>query len=538
MIRPRTRSRAARASFAFLIVLAGCTAHTPPKPVAGGIRIESGEPGSLDPVRAGDPDEIAIVRNMFRGLVTYDAVTAETKPAAATSWRVRSDAEQFTFVLRHDDRFSNGERVTADSFVRAFNRLASKAVGSPLAGVLSGVAGFDEFRAAKIDSLTGVVALDEFRLQITLTAPDADFVDKLGQPALSPIPSDNAMAAQRPSFAEHPIGNGPFQLDRWVHNESITLKPNPRYYGKKPALSEATFVVLDNLGDAYDQWKAGNLDWTPVPPEKAREAQLQNPSRLIKRATGTLLYLVAITDLSPTKNVALREAISLAIDRRSLATQLFAGTAQAATGVFPPSMPGYRDPGSGVGPCSFCTFDETHARDVLAAAHIKPTTTVRVAYAEGSGTDAWAQRITADVGRTLHLPTQLIPKKPLSDYRAFVAGAKGGLVGAETIAMRAPTPADFLDRMFVSGGEEALSRWNSGAFNGLASQAKSETDDTAREILYRHAEDAILGSLPIIPLWFAGELRLVNLTRFSKLTMDTFGYPTIDTAIPTSQATS
>ena len=538
MIRSRIRSRAARASAVLLIVRAACTGHPTSKPVAGGIRNESGEPGSLDPVRADDPDEVAIVRELFRGLVTYDPVTADPKPAAATSWRVRPDAEQFTFTLRHDDRFSNGELVTADSFVRAFNRLASKAVGSPLASILSGVTGFGEYRAAKIDSLTGVVALDQFRLQITLTAPDADFVAKMGQPALSPIPSDNAMAAQRPSFAEHPIGNGPFVLDRWVHNESITLKPNSRYFGKEPALSEATFVVLDNLDDALDQWKAGNLDWTPVPPEKWREAQLQNPSRLIKRATGTLLYLVAITDLSPTKNVALREAISLAIDRRSIATQLFAGTAQPATGVFPPAMPGYRDPGSGGGPCDLCTYDETRARSILAAAHIKPTTTVRVAYGEGSGTDAWAQRVTAEIGRVLHLPTQLIPKKPLSDYRAFLAGAKGGLVGAESIAMRAPTPADYFDRLFTPGADLALSRWNSGAFNGLVSQAGSETNDVGRDALYRHAEDAVLSALPIIPLWFAGELRLVNLSGFSKLSMDAFGYPTIDIAVPVSEATS
>ena len=537
MIRLRARSSTARATVAFLIVLAACTAHRPLKPVAGGIRIESGEPGSLDPVRADDPDTIAIVRELFRGLVQYDPVTAEPMPAAALSWRVRSDAEQFTFNLRHDDRFSNGELVTADSFVRAFNRLASKAVGSPLASILSGVAGFDDFRAARIDSLTGVVALDEFRLQITLTTPDADFVAKLGQPALSPIPSDNAMAAQRPSFAQHPIGNGPFLLDQWVHNESITLKPNSRYYGKKPAVSEATFVVLDNLDDAYDQWKAGNLDWTPVPPDKWREAQLQNPSRLVKRATGTLLYLVAITDLSPTKNVALREAISLAIDRRSLATSLFAGTAQAATGVLPPAMPGYRDPGSGTGPCAMCDFDETQARGVLAAAHVKPTTTVRVAYGEGSGTDAWAQRITGEIGRVLHLPTQLIPKKPLSDYRAFLAGAKGGLVGGAAIAMNAPTPADFFDRLFGQGAE-ALSRWRNATFDGLIAQAKSETNEVGREALYRHAEDAVLSQLPIIPLWFAGELRLANLSRFSKLAMDSLGYPTIDTAVPSSQATS
>ena len=526
------------ASLAFFLLLASCTSTPRLRPVSGSIRIESGEPGSLDPVRADDEDEVMIVRNIFKGLVEYDPATAVVRPASALSWRARPDAEQFTFSLRRNNRFSNGEQVTAENFVRAFNRLASKAVGSPLASLLSGVAGFAEYRAAKIDSLTGVVALDEYRLQITLTAPDADFVAKLGEPAFSPIPSDNAMAAQRPSFAEHPIGNGPFVVDRWDHNESVTLKPNPRYYGVQPKLRDVTFVLLSDLDLAYDQWKAGNLDWTPVPSTKLREAQLQNPSRIVKRATGTLLYLVAITTLSPTRNVALRQAISLAIDRRALSTQLFGGLAQPATGVFPPSMPGYRDPGSGAGPCGYCTFDETRARGLLTAAHIPPATTIRIAYGSGSGTDAWAQRVAATITQTLGLKTQVIPKRPLSDFRTFLAGAKDGLFGALSLSMAYPTPASFLDSMFASGGEASFSRWSSPTFDSFATQGRSETNEAARETVYRHAEDAVLAALPIIPLWFEGELRLVNLSRFSKLTMDAFGYPTLETAVPAKEATS
>src|SRR6185503_2011173 len=120
------------------------------------------------PARADDADEIMVVRNVFKGLVDYDPVTAAVRPASAVSWRISSDARQFTFNLRKTNRFSNGEVVTADSFVRAFNRAASKALGSPLAAQFSTIVGYKDFRDAKADNLSGVTALDEFRLQITL----------------------------------------------------------------------------------------------------------------------------------------------------------------------------------------------------------------------------------------------------------------------------------------------------------------------------------------------------------------------------------
>ena len=96
------------------------------------------------------------------------------------------------------------------------------------------------------------------------------------------------MASRKPSFGESPIGNGPFVVDRWDHNEAITLKPNPQWYGAKPGLKDITFVLLSDLDLAYEQWKAGNLDWTRVPFAKLREAEAQNPARLIKMPAGTL----------------------------------------------------------------------------------------------------------------------------------------------------------------------------------------------------------------------------------------------------------
>lgn len=523
---------------AFLLLLTACPNDTPPDTRATGeIRIEASEPGSLDPARADDLDEVMIVRHVFKGLVDYDPKTAAIRPASAARWQVSTDARQFTFTLRRNNRFSNGETVTSDSFVRAFNRVASKAQGSPLAAQLSGVVGYEDYRAAKADTLAGVTALDEYRLQITLKAPDADFLARLVQPAFAPVPSEAAIKTQKPSWSDHPIGNGPYMIDNWSHNESVTLVPNPRWYGAAPKLARVDFVLLSDLELAYDEWQKGNLDWTRVPRAKENQALAQNRGRLIEMATSTLWYLVAITDQSPTNNLLLRQAISLAIDRRAISETLFAGLHEPATGIFPPGMPGYRNAAGGTGPCLYCRYDPGRARDLMRDGGVPKSIEITLAVAGGTFAEEWADRLALEIQRTLGVRIDVVTKKPLSDYRAYLTGARSGVLGALSATMSYPTPDSYLRPLFAAGGGMNFSRWSNPTYDGFITQAHTERNDGDRTQLYRRAEDALVSQLPIIPLWWEGELRLVNLPRFSNLEMDVFGYPTLETAAPKKATT-
>ncbi len=526
-------ARATMIACVCLLLLTACPNDTPPNRVASGeIRIEASEPGSLDPARADDLDEVMIVRNVFKGLIDYDPKTGALRPASATRWQVSSDARQFTFTLRRNNKFSNGETVTADSFVRAFNRVASKAQGSPLASQLSGVIGYEDYRAAKADTLAGVTALDEYRLQITLQAPDADFLARLVQPAFSPIPSEPALKTQKPSWSDHPIGNGPFMIENWSHNESVTLVPNPRWYGKAPQLARVDFVLLSDLELAYDEWQKGNLDWTRVPRAKENQALAQNPQRLIQKATSTLWYLVALTDLAPTRNLLLRQALSLAIDRRAISESLFAGLHPPATGIFPPGMPGYRNAAGGTGPCLYCAYDPGRARDLMKDGGVPKSTTIALAVPGGTFAEEWADRLVLEIQRTLGIHIEIVTKKPLSDFRAYLTGARSGVIGALSLTMTYPTPDSFLRPLFSRDGAVNFSRWSNPTFEGFIAQAHTQRNDGERNQLYRRAEDVLVTQLPIIPLWWEGELRLVNLPRFTNLEMDAFGYPTLETAAP------
>ena len=519
---------------ALIAVLAGvtsgaCTKDPTPPPAAGSIRIEAAEPGSLDPPHADDPDEIMIVRHLFRGLVDYDPKTAAVRPASAKAWVVDATAKQFTFRLRTDNKFADGEAVKADSFVRAFNRAAAKAERSELAEHFAQIVGYDDLRDGRSEGLRGVRALDDFTLRITLTAPDAEFVTKLGHPVFSPIPSDRTMSAQRPSWAEHPVGNGPLMVRSWRHNENLTLVPNPHWYGKPWALTEVAYVVLSDLDLAFEQWQKGNLDWTRVPSQRIKEAETQNPARWVRRSTDALFYLAAVTDASPTRNRSLRRAISQAIDRKSISEAAFGGLNATATGIVPPTFPGYRKPGSdGVGPCKLCVYDPVAARKDLADGKVPSGIEVVLTYPQGFRVETWIQRIADQLRANLGIKPKLVAKRPLSDYLAGLSEIRSGALGALSWRTDFPGPDGFLSPLFRRDVDENYSRFSNAEFETLMASAHEERDPRSRTRLFQEAEDLVLDELPIIPLWWEGQFRLANLAKFDGLTMDAFGYPTLE----------
>ncbi|MGH7425509.1 MAG: peptide ABC transporter substrate-binding protein, partial [Candidatus Methylomirabilales bacterium] len=386
----------------------------PREPLTKGLfRVEEGEPGSLDPPHADDSTEIVVVKNIFEGLVTYDDKTAAVGPGMATKWEQNPEATQFTFTLRRDATFSNGEPVTAESFVRGWTRATAREEDAELAYHLSGIKGYKEHHdAGTAANLEGVVAKDRFTLEVTLSGPDPEFVIKSGHVAFMPVPKQQTIRAQNPSWGEFPIGNGPFMLkgpEPWKHNQSITMVPNAKYRGgrPRPSLSEVRFVVFQDLETAYAEWQAGNLDWTHVPPGKLKEAEEKNPGNFLKRTSAGLTYLDTITDKAPTNNKLFRQAISLAVDREAINQAIFNGLQQPADSIIPPRMPGYRQ-----GACKFCTYDPARAKQLFKDSKVRIRGKLAIYLNAGAGHEEWMQAVGAQIKTNLGIDYQVATKGP------------------------------------------------------------------------------------------------------------------------------
>jgi oligopeptide transport system substrate-binding protein len=204
----------------------------------------AGDPAYIDPYNVQENQGTEVTQALFDGLVYFDWVTGEIKPAVADSWEPNADATVWTFHLKHGTKFSNGREVVADDFVYAWNRVADPKNKSDVSYHLQPVKGFDDLQSGKATTLAGVVAKDPYTLVVTLSYAWSSFPYVTGHPALSPVPKEE-VAKDPKAFLDMPIGNGPFKMaEPWKHSQSIKLVANPDYYGDKPKIDGINFTIF------------------------------------------------------------------------------------------------------------------------------------------------------------------------------------------------------------------------------------------------------------------------------------------------------
>src|SRR5437764_12466634 len=203
MIFSRWKHRTLVGAVALALLAGACQsgALAEPAPQTRVFRVGTAPVASLDPVLASQPQERLVARQLFDGLVRYDDTTAAVVPNVATSWGVNAGNTVFTFHLRPKSRFSSGEYVTAQSFVRGFTRAITPAGYHPAGSLgyeLDGIAGAADVVSGKASTLAGVRALDDATLEVRLSAPDAQFLVHCADVAFSPIPNDSVVAGRLP----------------------------------------------------------------------------------------------------------------------------------------------------------------------------------------------------------------------------------------------------------------------------------------------------------------------------------------------------
>lgn len=549
---------------ALALVATGCARSTSgATPVAPAVlRVATTAPASLDPVLASQPAERLVVAQLFDGLVRYDDTTAAVMPSVATSWGISPDNRVFTFHLRSGARFSDGERVTAESFVRGWTRALTPALyRSPgsLSYELDGIEGASAVSGGATAVLSGVKAPNARTLVVRLSAPDAGFLIRCGDFPFDPIPSAAAMAAAKPSWAQAPIGDGSFKLaGAPASGRPIILVPNRFHDGGAPKVSQVVLSPFPHLAGAYAAWRAGQVDWASVPPTDVSSA-LRLKADVIHRSTAALDYLVIRApgeevsprpgQGAPTSTVTataqdlleLREAISLAINRDRIATEIFGGSVTPAVGIVAPLIPGSGSsivsPGpKGIGglyargPCTVCRFDPARARALLAQSGVAIPGVFPLYYPPGIGAEAWMGAVAQDLRSSLGIDAVAMPASavaPGGSYAAALGPSQGGAGLGLSRMMRFPSAGDVLGSLLGTGGPDNLSGYTSPSFDASLVQASRLSNPLARTAAYGRAERVALQDLPIIPLFWPTEVAMARTSRWSGLGMNAFGEPTL-----------
>lgn len=305
---------------------------------------DGGLPQTFDPAFAAAPPDTDAVRALFEGLTDYDPQTLAPIPAVATRWESSHEGRVWTFYLRDDARWSNGEKVTATDFVRSWQRTLKIGPLAPHTELLANIEG-----ATATESPTGSTeatpqfgakAINEHVLQVTLEHADNGFPELVAHPVFRPVKLPDADHTE-PLKSDKLISNGAFQLSS-TETDRVRLERAHNYWdGSSVALERVTFVNTPNPEAALSAYRAGELDAVTNAAFEPLALKLLAPYKDFRRSTyGALTYYVFNVDREPFDDVRVREALALAIDRERISRVDLGGATEPAGTFLPEAMSG------------------------------------------------------------------------------------------------------------------------------------------------------------------------------------------------------
>ena len=487
---------------------------TPTGPQAGGsLRYAlSTDPEYIDPGLVADEQGEVVVDALFDSLVALDN-DMNVVPAAASDWDVNDDATVFTFHLKQGATFHNGDPVTSQDFVRAFNRIAdgTRSPASFVAYQLAPIKGFADAQQSGTP-LSGLATPDDYTLTITLEHPFAEFPKVLADPSLGPVPA--AADSDPEGFAQKPIGNGPFQMaEPWQHDQYIRVTRFDEYYGTPALLDEVVFQIYpdDAAGDRqYADFTNGQIQVAEVPPGKIDGAREEygvstdgySGPGVIDGLTSTLYYYGFNTEHPPFDDPKVRQAFSELIDRDAIANDIMKGTREPADAIVPPSIPGHQDDA-----CRFCRYDPADAKKRLEGIDLPDT--VHLVYNTGQSHEAIAKKIAGDIESALGITVETTAK----DLQPFVQTLRDGDMDIFRLGWQAdyPSPGAYLLPLFSSGtiGQDNLTRFSDPETDAKLLKARGAKNDRTRTSLYQEVEKRVLEQSPIAPILYYRFSRVV-----------------------------
>lgn len=330
---------------------------------------DGGLPQTFDPAFAAAPPDTDAVRALFEGLTDYDPQTLAPIPAVATRWESSHEGRVWTFYLREDARWSNGEKVTATDFVRSWQRTLKIGPLAPHTELLANIEGATASESPATASETtpqfGAKAINEHVLQVTLEHADNGFPELVAHPVFRPVKLTDSDRTE-PIKSHELISNGAFQLSA-TETDRVRLERAQNYWdGSSVTLDRVTFVNAPNPEDALSAYRAGELDAVTNAAFEPLALKLLAPYKDFQRSTyGALTYYVFNVDREPFDDVRVREALALAIDRERISRVDLGGATEPAGTFLPEAMSGEKPV---VDKAELLDQDVNKARDLLAQA--------------------------------------------------------------------------------------------------------------------------------------------------------------------------
>lgn len=491
------------------------------------------EPGAgLIPGSTDDTAGWKVVTLLFDGLVTFSN-TGELVMANAKSITPNADASVYTITLKPNLAFSNGEKITASTYAKAWSFSANAANGQTGAAIFSTIKGYDDLQDEKGDKnaqLSGLKVIDDSTLQVTLAAPDSSFAYKVGDIAFMPLPS--VAYKDITAFGRNPIGNGPYTFESWTHNEEIKLKANPDYDGPRKAQNGGiTFKLYADLTTAYADVEAGNLDLLDQVPTSSLTLYKNDADITAIDQVGpgfkSLTIPQKLKHFSGEEGQLRRKAISLAIDRDSITSKILLGSATPATDFTAPPITGYSKDLDSEG---VLDYDATEAKKLWKQAdEISPWDgSFEISYAGDTTDKDWVDAVVNSLKNALGISVKSVPFPTSSELSTAILNRTVGTAFKSGMQSDYPHPEGYLVQAygsaFANGKGLNNGDYSSEEFDALISKAATQTELSDATKTYQQAEKVLFNDLPVIPLWYANVNAAVS-KEVSSVEINYMGFP-------------
>lgn len=362
---------------------------------------DGGLPQVFDPALAAAPPDTDAVRALFEGLTDYDPKTLEIMPGVAMRWESSADKKEWTFYLRHDARWSNGEAVTARDFVRSWQRTLQLGDKAPHIRLLENIAGANRYqptpptqpstttpspappsatekiveksaekilekdegkREAKKEAgvqpaevAFGAEAIEDYTLRVRLQQPDSNFPSLVAHPVFRPVHEVEQKTVAAPSASPNVspspvqstadplniVSNGAFQLARSGQDNVVLERAGSYWDAKTISLQRVQFVSTKNAEDALAAYRTGEIDVVTNAGFEPLALKMLAPYRDFRRETyGAITYYSFNTERAPFSDVRVREALAIAIDRERISEDEMNGATEPALKFLPSQITG------------------------------------------------------------------------------------------------------------------------------------------------------------------------------------------------------
>ena len=490
-----------------LIILAACGGASTATPTINGTptlassqvltfpNVGTRDIGVLDPALGPDSNSAIAVGMVYTGLVKFDK-NLNVMPDQAT-WVISPDNKVYTFNLKQGITFSDGTPVTAQSYVYTLTRALLPDVKSPIASFFLGpIAGSDGVSNGKTRTLTGVKAIDKNTLQITLKQPAAYFLQIMANSIAYPLNQTIINQYGQTDWVNHAAGNGigtgPFMVKEWDHNTKMVLVPNPQWYGAKTKLTEVDMLFVNDQSTAFKAYQAGqyNFVWNIGPQDLTGAKSMPGYTSESLLQTDLLFFS---NKMAPFNNAAVRQAFAYAIDKETLATAIFKGSAVPAPTIIPPGMPGYQPNYQGL------AYDKSKALAALQNAYpdVSKVPPITFSFPNSQVSQSEASALQQMWQTALGIQVKLLSVE-LNAYNTETANHQVQF-GFTQWSADFPDPYDWLTLNLFSTASNNSGDWNNPQFDQTVKQAEQTTGDT-RIQLYNQAEQIAISDVGWLPL--------------------------------------